>query len=249
MKTYIINLKDATDRYQYMRDILKKYKSLDLEFIEAVDGRLMSESERKARFNIDSFKARQGCYPKPGEIGCTLSHRECYRKLLDSAENAALILEDDIVVKQENFEDVLNKVSRLTDTDIPMVILLSDWFWYSDCNEFDKSYKLANVYHAFLAQSYVINKAAARIILNNEADYVADHWHLIKRMGVKVSALIPHLIDQKWDGTFETSIQSKKESKSGVSIRGLLRNPKFLIRLFYLKRTGRLYRGDSKRTI
>ena len=44
MKTFVINLKDASERKRYMESVLHPYAHfLDIEFIEAVDGRKFTQ--------------------------------------------------------------------------------------------------------------------------------------------------------------------------------------------------------------
>lgn len=76
MKTYIINLKDAVLRREYMRKQLQLLPpSLSVEFVEAVDGRIMSSQERENKFDTEKFRLRYTKEVRPGEIGCTLAIR------------------------------------------------------------------------------------------------------------------------------------------------------------------------------
>lgn len=46
MKTFVINLKDASERKRYMESVLHPYAHfLDIEFIEAVDGRKFTDED------------------------------------------------------------------------------------------------------------------------------------------------------------------------------------------------------------
>ncbi len=132
MKTYIINLKDAVLRREYMRKQLQLLPpSLSVEFVEAVDGRIMSSQERENKFDTEKFRLRYTKEVRPGEIGCTLSHQMCYEKLMHSEEKYALILEDDIVVRP-NVDSVFPCIEELIQTDKPLVILLSGWYWFGE---------------------------------------------------------------------------------------------------------------------
>lgn len=79
-----------------MSELLKTVlPSFKYEFIEAVDGRGLSDAAAKdavdeARMN-KVFKREL----TRGEIGCLLSHKKAYQTLLDGPHEAALILEDD----------------------------------------------------------------------------------------------------------------------------------------------------------
>ena len=51
LKTYIINLEKSVVRRRYMQELLQGYEFLDIEFLKAIDGRLLSQEEREARFD------------------------------------------------------------------------------------------------------------------------------------------------------------------------------------------------------
>lgn len=74
MRTFIINLKHSLERRAKMESQLLKL-NIAHEFIEAIDGRKMTETERR---NV----TREVNYAfLPGEVGCALSHLEIYKKI------------------------------------------------------------------------------------------------------------------------------------------------------------------------
>ena len=74
----------------------KDFSFLDIQYIEAVDGKAMSEKERHEKFDYTQFFKKYSVAVRPGEIGCTLSHQKCYRKIIEDNESYALILEDNV---------------------------------------------------------------------------------------------------------------------------------------------------------
>lgn len=239
MKTYIINLKKAELRRRYMQQQLTLLpSSLRVEYVEAVDGRAMSPAEQDKQFDAERFRAKYAKEVRPGEIGCTLSHQKCYGKLLDSREKYALILEDDIVVRQ-NIDMLLPKIEKLVDADEPRVLLLSGWYWYLDTKVLGERHRLVTVYDAFLTHAYVINREAASLLIEPRPFITADDWYYIRKKGVKIYAVLPHLIDQEWSGELPTSINLSAKQyckgmwrrKMGIRIHSLL-----LKILYYLKR-------------
>ena len=151
MKAYVINLERSPERKIYMQKLLKKFPFLDVEFVTAVDGRAMNENERIHQFDVDKFYARYSVMPRPGEIGCTLSHQKCYCKMVKEGIPCALILEDDIV-EPDNITLILEILGRLMSKKEPQIILVSGWFWYYSTTVLSTNYKLAKVYDAFLAE-------------------------------------------------------------------------------------------------
>lgn len=213
MKTFVINLKEAVERREYMQQQLKLLShSLIVEFIDAIDGRVMNELEQKEKFDVDKFRLRYTNEVRPGEIGCTLSHQKCYRKLLASEDKYVLILEDDIVVHQ-SIDIVLPEIEKLLNVDEPRIILLSGWYWYLGTKAIKEHYRLANVYDAFLTHAYAINREAASLMIEQRPFITADDWFYIRKKGIKLYAVLPHLLDQDWSGEHPTSINQEKRKR------------------------------------
>ena len=90
MKIFVVNL--ATQP-QKKTKFINEWDGLEgnLEFIDAVDGRTMTDEEL-SQLTLD--------YPNlhlaKGEIGCALSHLKIYKKIVEDRIPIALILEDDV---------------------------------------------------------------------------------------------------------------------------------------------------------
>ena len=220
MKTYIINLEKSKDRKLDMSRQLEALPFLDVEFVVAVDGRTMSVEEQNFRFDSAAFQKRYLKKVRPGEIGCTLSHQKCYKMLVESEENCVLILEDDVLINGD-IQDIIKELNILLNTEQPQIILLSGWYWFFHSKPFYKHFRLANVYDGFLTHSYVINKSAARLLSETKPGITADDWKYIRRKGIKLRALLPHLIDQKIDGCQSLIQLGKNKMMKGMSLRKL----------------------------
>lgn len=214
MKTYVINLERSLERKAYMQQILKHMPFLAAEFVPAVDGKAMNDGEKMARFDVEKFKRRYGVDVRPGEIGCTLSHQKCYRKIVDDNEQYVLILEDDILLPKVKLDGLLKKAGKIMDTDTPLVLLLSGRYWFLGTSRFVDYYKIANVYNAFLTHAYLINRAAAKILIEKRPYITADDWLYIRNKGVKIQAILPHLIDQNIENLVSTVQPKNKPRKS-----------------------------------
>lgn len=235
MKTFIINLERSVDRRTYMEQQCSKLSFLNIEFINAIDGRSMSKEERATAFNEEKFKARYSINPRPGEIGITLSHQKCYKKIVEEHIPHALILEDDISLRIDIKEE-LDLIEKLMQTDVPKIILLSGWYYYSSTTYLIEQYKLANVYDGVLAHSYVINFAAAKLLIEACPYILADDWYYIRRKGIKLQAVLPHLIDQQWNGDFLTTVNV--EPRENISLKWKLLNFPRLFTMKFLKFIG-----------
>ena len=100
MLRFFINLNRSVKRRENIR---KRLKELDLDFerCEAVDAVTLSDEfcqniqYGRNDVNIRSRYTRQ---LTPAEIGCFLSHRECWKRLIQSDEEYAAVLEDALLI-------------------------------------------------------------------------------------------------------------------------------------------------------
>ncbi len=94
MKIYCINLERSVER-RYNMQVQFERLSLPFEFIHATDGRELTESEISAVYNKWRTRFCHGRGLTRGEIGCALSHIECFRRVV--ADNSpAFVFEDDV---------------------------------------------------------------------------------------------------------------------------------------------------------
>ena len=72
--------------------------------LEAVDGRALDGAQRARVFLPDRHRPAYPFPPRPGEIGCFLSHRAAWQAIIDRGLDAALILEDDVELRRPRFD-------------------------------------------------------------------------------------------------------------------------------------------------
>lgn len=99
MLRFVINLDSSIDRW---KNIKKRLDDLGItaERISAVDGRKKSDPEIRDILYPMNYEYRY-LFPRllsKAEIGCFLSHRKCWQKLVDSDDEWALIMEDDLII-------------------------------------------------------------------------------------------------------------------------------------------------------
>ena len=187
---YVINLKSSYLRREYMEKLLSPYPSLDVNFIEAVDGRIMPKDSLSEVFDFDSCIKRNGRIINPGEIGCALSHRKCYHEMIHSNKDYALILEDDITVVGDMNTAINHNTINFMHSSEPRILFLSGDYWYW------RKKPITDVFFAVGSYAYFINRAAAEIVLEINKPYnVADDWDLYKSMGVKLYSVYPYVVD------------------------------------------------------
>lgn len=207
MRTFIINLKHSLERRAKMESQLIKL-NIAHEFIEAVDGREMTEAERR---NV----TREVNYAfLPGEVGCALSHQKIYKKIINENIEAALILEDDVVLSSD-LSKILNNVT-LSETK-PEILLLSrvNKFYKKPIKNIYGSCNLHKMHQATTAHAYIINqKAASKLITNLYPVWmVSDKWSLFEDLSLaKIYSLVPYPVRLSEDANTSTINESKGDA-------------------------------------
>ncbi|MBD5366019.1 MAG: glycosyltransferase family 25 protein [Bacteroides sp.] len=189
IKTYVINLPHAVVRRKYMEELLSSKDIFDVEFLEAVDGRNLTDNERRNCFDYDSCVRLIGRELNDGEVGCTLSHRKAYAALLASEYDYAIVFEDDISFMRNPESLVSLDLDSVLITETPRVVMLSGdyWFWSKG--------KIVSVYDCNGAYAYIINRAAAGLLLSRPACCVSDQWSHYKTYGLDIKAVHPYIVD------------------------------------------------------
>lgn len=113
---FVISLPEETARRDAIAAHLKE-RSLDFEFFDAIDGRQMDVLAYPA-YNKTKRRAAHGRDLKPGELGCMLSHRGIYQKLVDDGLDYALVLEDDARLHEDTKATLEALIKSGTDFDI-----------------------------------------------------------------------------------------------------------------------------------
>lgn len=208
MKIFIVNLKKSVERRLKMEAQLNAL-GLSAEFIEAVDGRLMSEDERR------SVTADVNYAFLPGEIGCALSHQKIYKKMADDELDMALILEDDVAINSD-LPEILAKINLSSHE--PEILLLSRVNKYRKkaSKNINQIYKIYKTEQATTAHAYIINNKAARSLLQKLYPIwmVSDKWSLFEELSLaKIYSVIPFPVKLSDEANSSTINQSKGDSE------------------------------------
>ena len=99
-KIFVLNLNRATDRLAHMEAMLNRL-NLQYERIAAVDGEELSSANITRLSSPRVFYWLFGRSMSRGELGCALSHRVAYQRILDEELDWALILEDDVELSSQ----------------------------------------------------------------------------------------------------------------------------------------------------
>lgn len=151
--------------------------------------------------NTEEVEVLYGRPLRRGEIGCALAHRECYRRLLASDSEWALVFEDDArIARPDALAELTDSISRRQPLDTPAVIML-----YGRQMVGDPALRATlggSEVHGLLrtpmtATAYFINRAAAQHILatgmplRNPADWPISVEGQVRFAGVHPWIAIP----------------------------------------------------------
>ena len=104
----VINLDRAPQRLEKISTQLQRL-GLSWERVSAADGKNLS-MEDPTLLDAGAFGQRHGKTPLPGELGCYLSHVWAMQRFLQSGARFALILEDDVLLR-DDLPEVLTQLS------------------------------------------------------------------------------------------------------------------------------------------
>lgn len=107
----LINLDKSTDRFAHCQQELAKVQ-LKAERISAVYGADLSQQQLAQAYSYQL----PGAYHKalnPGEVGCYLSHRKAWQRIIDQQLDFAIILEDDFIINGD-LPGAIEQISKLT---------------------------------------------------------------------------------------------------------------------------------------
>ena len=210
----------SKDRREYVIAETAKYPCMDVELVNAVYGKKMSVEEIEGLFECKRFKSRYLREPMLTEIGCTLSHRECYRRLLISEEQYALILEDDVRFwDSARMEFVLSEiVKRISEEKEACVVTLARHSHYYPRARYKiDNYSIFRIWRACGTCAYLINRQAAHILLATpKASIYADDYEYMNEKGILVEGIYPTFAVGKSEcGEIESEVASELEYPVG----------------------------------
>lgn len=176
-KIFYINLAHRTDRDKNVREQVKKIfpdeKKMNdiLERIDGVYGNKLDIPNLPSDLITDEGKKEAVSKILPlytpltkGAIGCALSHRKAYKKIIDDNLNSALILEDDITIDPQFMEKIRTILEKCpSDYDILFLGYHKGSLFYLQGKINDSISKSSMVYGLF---GYIVTNKGARKLMN-----------------------------------------------------------------------------------
>ena len=223
MKTLVINLPQSTDRLRSLNEQLNAHPYLDVEVIEAVDGRRLSPEETDRAFDSRRFRRHYHRNPRPGEIGCTLSHQKAYRRIKETGVNT-LILEDDRRVVREMGNEV-EEVDEWLSSDRPRLLMLGGTCLYrgkhfTDTNAPLRTRIVSPYFYACGTYAYTLNSKAAERLITERPGCVSDEFISICRLnGIELKIMLPPSVTPTKQSLEFSYVKPKKEENRCFSER------------------------------
>ena len=98
MKIYTISLKTEIENRIKIKEIFQRLNITNYEIIDAIDGSMLEQYNIYEKWR-DPWSH---LHLTRGEVGCALSHNLVWKKIEESTEESAIVLEDDFVIANEN---------------------------------------------------------------------------------------------------------------------------------------------------
>jgi glycosyl transferase, family 25 len=238
MRVFVINLKRSADRRQRMEAALCGL-GVPFEFFDAAEGRALRLEELGAEYDEAAVMRNIDRTLSINEIGCTISHRRIYRKMVEEGIERACVLEDDILIDGA-FPGVLAYLDRAEMTNA--VVKLDNYQEkITPCSVWGRrrlpggyAYKKP-VTTQWMAWGYALDLAAARAILATwpRIAFMSDDW---KRMSaaVNIRCVQPAVVHQ--NTAFESILDEDRKDLLAKTYRPKRGLPK-LDRLAHIAKT------------
>ncbi|MCT7943354.1 MULTISPECIES: glycosyltransferase family 25 protein [Shewanella] len=204
-KVFVINLARSPQRLTAISTQLAQL-GIPFERIEGVDGGLLSADDIEAVSpKVLAEKSYHRALGK-GEIGCSLSHKRAWQKILDDDLDFAFVLEDDIGL-EDNFADVVNLMANLPHANWDFIKLypLRRGGGSNIRDSFDYQGHQFVSYHKFpiSAVAQVVSKQGARSLLKHMPyilEPVDGHIKSWWSLGIYPFGLMPYCVSVDLDG-------------------------------------------------
>ena len=146
-------------------------------------------------FDSRRFRRHYHRNPRPGEIGCTLSHQKAYRRIKETGVNT-LILEDDIHILRD-MRNELKEVDEWLSSDRPRLLMLGGAGLYrrryvNDINSPLCTRLVSPCLYVYGAYAYALNPKAAKLLINKRPGCVSDEFiPICKRHKIELKIMLP----------------------------------------------------------
>lgn len=212
---FVINLEKDIKKKEYIKSHFREHGIEDYSFIKAVDGRKLSSDQLVEVYDENQALKVHGRLLARGEIGCALSHLECYRKIISQDLPGAFIFEDDVVFTSET-RFLMGKIYEHCSKLKSGVVLLGYAKYvckYKNFLNLSNKYRLKKIYKAGYAHSYFITREAAEQMLSlfSPISFPIDIWKRVQDgCAVDVYSCFPYCVKVLDDHVALSSIDAER---------------------------------------
>ena len=200
MKIIVISLIDANQRRAQIQAQLSAH-NLPFTWLDAVDGRKWSDDELSQFIDKKALYKNLSHKPIAGSVGCHLSHMKAYETLLASDDEAMLILEDDAIIDAELPHYISALAETMSSIDILFLCDRRENRPAIEIGKIGKHKKQVSIcvkrFSNIGTTGYIINRRAARYLLDNHKDFGIEIDCLLNRWwhhGLAVATIKPDLV-------------------------------------------------------
>ncbi len=208
-------------------------------FQDAVDGAslpsLPEEYDRKKRLRLLGFDMM------PGQIGCFLSHRQAWKKCVET-QRLTLVLEDDFEFQQPLAEVLPIVCENLPHFDVLKLQGLKEGWKYKTLKNYGKNQLVKHYYDTFGTTAYFVKPEIAKVLLEKSKlfhatvdDFFGHDWiH-----GLKILCVLPYPVKPCGAPTTidRFDVRNGKLNRSERLLIRLRRLPRSFTKKFYRLRT------------
>ncbi len=165
---YLINLPRAEERRKFALGQLAQIGSVPV-MADAVDGRQLSLDKliNEGIYSPDKANEAFSRQLSMAEIGCSLSHYNMYRKIVERNDPAALILEDDVLFRPGFTEKLLSAYRQLLEG-WGILALNCQCTHYERAGESIVKYTgVGSLPVVYTATAYLVSRRGAELLLEN----------------------------------------------------------------------------------
>ncbi len=214
MHSLIIHMSGSTARRENVDRLLSDLPGAEI--LEAVDGRL---PEVQASVDVQPGTLFTPRYPFPiagGEIGCFLSHRKAWQRIVDEGWEAALVVEDDLEIDPARRAALLRLLARHANPERFIRIPPKDREPVTDVTDREDALRLFTPRRIGLqTTAQLVGRAAAKRLLacterlDRPVDSVLQlHW----ATGQKIETILPNGCSEKLFASAGSTVQSKSRN-------------------------------------
>jgi glycosyl transferase family 25 len=227
---YVVSLPGSPRRDAIARVLANL--AVPFRFCEAVDGRQLADSELRACYDEAGALRRLGRRLTRAEVGCTLSHRQVYRTMLNDNHAFAVVLEDDAIVGNE-FATFCRTCAGLPQ-DIELLSLHAEHgfvrrkpgFSWAEGAIHRATSNLSTTVGYFLRASVAQKVLGSGTAIETVADWPFDH------RAVRHYLMLPMPVGHARDGS---TIHEERNTLQARRLAGLARVAQFVQTVSYLK--------------